>query len=129
MCGLVLDFLNWQSIFYITGATSLLFFCVWMWLIYDFPDQNPRVTEAELIYINSHLVGSINTKSSKKDLPLPPYFTMLKSVKVWALFVTMYADCFGFHFYSSELPTYFYDVHNLSVSMVSQIVYFDVNFM
>lgn len=51
-------------------------------VIYDTPQENPRVSKDELIYISTNIIqdedGSIVSK-------FPPFWAMMKSIKVWAM--------------------------------------------
>ena len=45
--------LGWESVFYFFGATSILWCLVWAALVYNYPDQHPRITQRERILIET----------------------------------------------------------------------------
>lgn len=49
--GLVMSIWSWQSIFYISGTFGSLWYVAWLYLVYDSPDQHPRIDPIEKAYI------------------------------------------------------------------------------
>lgn len=54
-----MDWLGWESVFYITGIIGLLWNVCWTYLIYDSPRTHPTITEKELKYIENSLGNAI----------------------------------------------------------------------
>ncbi len=69
--------LGWQSTFYITGATGFLWVLVW-WLIYDAPENHPRLSPAELAYIKAGQ-PVVEAKAEKV-----PWLSLFAYRPVWA---------------------------------------------
>lgn len=57
MCGLIIEAIGWQYVFYVTGALSLVFSLSWILFVYDSPAKHPRIDTAEKEYIEGDLVG------------------------------------------------------------------------
>lgn len=55
LCGWVLDAWGWEAVFYVSGALALLWTVAWWLLVYDSPDQHPRISQEEKEYLALHL--------------------------------------------------------------------------
>ncbi|XP_049948197.1 sialin-like [Schistocerca serialis cubense] len=62
LCGMIIHFLNWQAVFYITGAIGILWFIGWWYLVYDNPVDHPRISESELQRIQNAIGDTISEK-------------------------------------------------------------------
>jgi sugar phosphate permease len=57
LCGLVIAYLGWPALFYLSGTQGLLFTLCWFLLVHDEPEMHPRISADELRHIKSGLVG------------------------------------------------------------------------
>ncbi|KAK6165948.1 hypothetical protein SNE40_022752 [Patella caerulea] len=80
LCTIQLDN-GWPFIFYVFGGFSLLLVFPWLYLVYDSPEQHPRIKMEEIKYINQ---GKSN--STKKSIH-PPWPKILTSLPFWAIVV------------------------------------------
>lgn len=64
--GYLIHFWGWPSVFYVTGALSLIWFVFWVCLTYNDPSEHPHISPEELKYIKSHLKGEEIPVSFKK---------------------------------------------------------------
>lgn len=55
VCGYLMDWIGWESVFYITGLIGLLWYGFWIYLIYDSPSTHPTISEEERTYIKESL--------------------------------------------------------------------------
>ncbi|XP_046988255.1 sialin-like [Schistocerca americana] len=113
LCGMIIHFLNWQAVFYITGAIGILWFIGWWYLVYDNPVDHPRISESEL----QHIQNAIGDTISEKKLPIP-WFKILTS---WPLIVNLllaWGCIWGMFTILTQAPTYFRNVHGWSVQKV-----------
>ncbi|XP_033763083.1 uncharacterized transporter slc-17.2-like [Pecten maximus] len=69
---------GWPFIFYIFGGMNVIAMTLWIFLVYDKPEQHPWIKPKEAEYINRH-----RTKSHGKKLKVP-WLKMLTSAPVWA---------------------------------------------
>lgn len=69
---------GWGSIFYVFGGVTLLFSCVWFYVVYDNPETHPTISPKELSYLKRSIM------STKKVKNIPWKQIMLSSA-VWAL--------------------------------------------
>ena len=81
MAGVISTYMGWRYNFYIVGCFALLLTLLWMISVYDTPEECPRISEKEVLYIHNN---TIKEKDEEMVPKIPPYFAMAKSVKVWA---------------------------------------------
>uniref|UniRef100_A0A8D9FAW6 Sialin n=2 Tax=Cacopsylla melanoneura TaxID=428564 RepID=A0A8D9FAW6_9HEMI len=101
LCGFVIDLLGWEAAFYITGAIGVVWYLVWMYMVYDTPDQHPRISVDEKEYIQSALGDTV----SSKKLPVP-WGTILTSVPVWSTMLVQWGVGWGLHTLMTQGPSY-----------------------
>ena len=107
--------LGWQSIFYFTGGSGILWCICWAFLVYDSPSQHPRISQEEKMYIESSIeVQQQHAKSSlgneEFDNKAVPWKAMLTSKVVWSVAIAHLASNWGVYQMNSLLPTYLNDV-------------------
>ncbi|GIX95909.1 hypothetical protein CDAR_231441 [Caerostris darwini] len=97
---------GWPSVFYLFGMIGCLWFVFWVCLVYNTPAEHPRISKAELIYIQQHLP---QTSAGRKSRPIP-WGKILRSRAVWAVTVAKFAGTWGFTCLLTKLPAYLADV-------------------
>ena len=45
--GYLAELVNWESIFYVFGSCSVIWFFFWIFLVYDSPMVHPRITKVK----------------------------------------------------------------------------------
>ncbi len=97
---------GWRASFVITAAIGFLWIVAWLWL-YGSPDGNPRVSRAEIEYIQS-------------DPPDPAmkmgWLTLLRYRAVWAFVVGMGLSAPIWWFYLYWIPGYLNKQHGLDIA-------------
>ncbi|XP_035211568.1 putative inorganic phosphate cotransporter isoform X1 [Stegodyphus dumicola] len=103
------DFLGgWPSVFYVFGLVGIVWFFFWITLVFESPDEHPRISKEELNYIHQG-----QDKMSRNTTI--PWKSILTSVPVWALVLTHFGQNWGFYTLLTEMPTY-----------LSNILHFDL---
>lgn len=110
---------GWPLAFYIFGVIGMIWFCFWMWLVFDRPSSHPRISYKERNYIER----SVRAKRSNGDAlgdddydPEDiPWKSILTSVPLWAILITQCGQGWAFYTQLTELPTY-----------MDQILHFDI---
>lgn len=105
LAGGFIEWLGWDSIFYLTGALSVLWCISWFYLVYDTPDQHPRISAEEREYINSS-IGQHGYRQDSKT----PWRAILLSPPVWGLVLGHAASNWGNYTLNQQLPTYLSNV-------------------
>ncbi|XP_050056506.1 vesicular glutamate transporter 1-like [Aphis gossypii] len=103
VCGYLMDWLGWESVFYITGSIGLLWHVCWTLLIHDSPRTHPTITEKELKYIENSLGNSIVKNVSSST----PWKSILTSLPLIVNIISQIGYNWGMYTISLQAPTYF----------------------
>ncbi len=102
----IISVLGWRWAFIITGALG--FFWVFLWMVmYQKPEQHPRVGEAELSYIMSDPPDPIK--------PIP-WLRLFPYRQTWAFFIGKFLTDPIWWFYLFWLPGFLKEKHNMELS-------------
>lgn len=93
---------GWPFIFYFFGGFALLCLPPWMLLVYDSPDQHPRIISKELTLIDS---GKPPADAKQKTVKTP-WRGMLTSPAFWAILVAHVTYTWVTSWLMSYLPKY-----------------------
>ncbi|SEO22338.1 MFS transporter, ACS family, hexuronate transporter [Duganella sp. CF517] len=98
---------GWQSAFIIIGALGFLWMAVWLWL-YEKPEQQKRLSKAELAYIRSDSVQPVETteQASAAAAKKVSWFQLLKYRQTWAFAFGKFMTDGVWWFFLFWLPTY-----------------------
>lgn len=81
-----MDWMGWESVFYVTGFIGLLWYGFWTCLIHATPSKHPTISEKERNFIEDSLGNSIDknvlvcTKYVYKQQTITGYLYNYKSV-------------------------------------------------
>lgn len=114
LSGLLMSFLNWESVFYMTALLTMAWFVFWWHLVYDTPSQHPRLSSNEKKYLQQAIGDSVS--SEKKHLKTP-WSSILCSGPFWAVLLASQGLMWGTITLSMQLPAYFKDVYDLDIKM------------
>ncbi|XP_069970495.1 sialin isoform X3 [Penaeus vannamei] len=92
---------GWPSVFYLFGVLGLVWGYFWFRYAYDSPDQHPRITAAEKLFIKQ----GIGDHRKSESLPVP-WHSILTSTPFVVVMVTHVGNNWGFYCLLTELPTY-----------------------
>ena len=98
---------GWRWSFAATGLISLLFF-FGFYLFYRDPDQDEKLSEAELTYIRAKSGGLVDTADAASKVSL---VYLLRQKKVLGLVLGFFAYNYTFYLLLYWLPTYFGSLH------------------
>ncbi|XP_068247386.1 putative inorganic phosphate cotransporter isoform X2 [Palaemon carinicauda] len=112
LCGVIIDNHGWASQFYVMGALSLLWCCVWFQFMYNTPDEHPRISTRELQYIRIALKESGTKASASRRIP---WKEMFSSPRVWAILAGCAGNGWGISLLFAQLPTYMKNVLGFSI--------------
>ncbi|KAJ6222360.1 hypothetical protein RDWZM_000905 [Blomia tropicalis] len=102
---------GWPSVFYVFGIVGILCFILWIYAIYDTPDQHPRIDDEELEIIQLNI--GVNNLNEKKVCI--PWISILTSMPVWAITVAKFCGAWGNLMLMSKLPSYLKSVLHLPI--------------
>ncbi|XP_063920470.1 sialin-like [Zophobas morio] len=109
--GYLIAYWGWASVFYVMGSIALTWSLCWFYLIYDSPEEHPRISTTEKEKLRRD-IKPVNTSLKKPPIP---WMKMLTSGPVWS--VIMGNICIGCTFFVvfNQLPTY-----------MSQVLHFNI---
>ncbi|OYU98785.1 MAG: MFS transporter, partial [Verrucomicrobiales bacterium VVV1] len=91
--------LGWQWTFYLTGATGFVWVAVW-WLIYEAPENHPRLSASELAYIKQGQ-PAVEEKAVKL-----PWLGLFRYRAVWAYVIASILAGPAWGFYQFFVPDF-----------------------
>uniref|UniRef100_H2ZGY3 Sialin n=1 Tax=Ciona savignyi TaxID=51511 RepID=H2ZGY3_CIOSA len=98
---------GWPSVFYVFGSLGVLWCIVWFIFAHSTPDKHPRISPAELHFIQSNVEPVF---SSKDEVLSVPWWEIATSKRVWAISIAHFCNNWGFYTLLTCLPTYLKDV-------------------
>ncbi|XP_034196051.1 major facilitator superfamily transporter 9 [Osmia lignaria lignaria] len=113
VAGLMVEYLGWESVFYVFGGVGLVWFFLWWIIVKDKPEEDPHISKAELEYIMCSLGASKTEGTSQKITH--PWKSMLTSPPVWAIIAAHFSENWGFYTMLTQLPTFMNDVLNFKL--------------
>ncbi|KAK9878766.1 hypothetical protein WA026_023746 [Henosepilachna vigintioctopunctata] len=124
--GLIIAWMGWAAVFYITGVIGLVWSVLWFLIIYDSPADHPRISLAERTEIETAIREGDGGKGHKPSKV--PWVKFLTSVPVWAIIITHGMSVFGYFTISNQLPSYLKSVLHFDIKkngFLSSLPYFD----
>ncbi|HEX7982515.1 MAG TPA: MFS transporter [Duganella sp.] len=98
---------GWQSAFVMIGMLGFIWMSVWLWL-YEKPEQQVRLSKAELAYIRSDSVQAVEKteEASAAAAKKVSWFQLLKYRQTWAFAFGKFMTDGVWWFFLFWLPTY-----------------------
>ena len=113
VAGVVADTLGWAAVFYVTGASSLVWVAAWWLLVADTPATHPAISTEERQFIEAAIQQG--AELDRRRL-VTPWRSILTSVPVWAIVLGHSASNWGNYTLNQQLPTYLANVLRYSLS-------------
>ncbi len=107
---------GWPSVFYVFGATGVIWFAFWWLLVVDKPSLDSRMGEPERAIFSSE-----EEKGETSDPKTIPWRTLLTRKPVWAIIIAHFCNNWGLYVLLSWLPSYFSS--QLGISLKSVWIY------
>ncbi|XP_046849917.1 vesicular glutamate transporter 1-like [Xenia sp. Carnegie-2017] len=102
---------GWPSVFYFFGAQGVLWYLCWLYLGAEQPADHPTISRSEIQKIGKHWT----TKLKFREIP---WRHMLTSIRVWAIILPVFMDCWCFYTFMFSFPSYLSDVHKLDITTI-----------
>ena len=102
LSGFLASAYGWRSIFYVTGACSVLWCLFWFVLVFDTPATHPWISKEE----ESYVVQSIAEAKGEKRVAVTPWKEILTCPAVWALTIGHASSNWGNYQLNTMMPTY-----------------------
>lgn len=111
MSGVLADRLRWESIFYVVGSLSLVWYIVWLILIRGSPDNDPYISTFEKNYI----AATIEKKNSEQSRPIP-WLSMISSLPIYGVSLACLGWGWGYVTMLTQMPQFLSDVMSFDLS-------------
>ncbi len=108
---LIITYLGWPALFYISGALGAAWVAFWMYLAADRPETSSRIGAAELELIMS-------LRSAAPRAVRVPWAKIARERAVWAIVVAHFCSNFGFNILLLWLPTYLHHTFDVPLERV-----------
>lgn len=92
---------GWPAVFYVFGFLGCVWFVFWMYLVYDGPEDHPRITQEEYDYI---LINQGDEKV-QKNLKIP-WKSIAMSKGLWALSLAHFGSNWIYYTFLTIIPSY-----------------------
>ncbi len=99
LAGVIADSLGWRWVFYIQGASCLIWVAIWWMYVSDTPATHKYITAQEVEYIQG-------SRPKFAKAPAVPWKDLLTSWPFLAIFIANFGNNWGFHLLLTELPIY-----------------------
>ncbi|KAK7866872.1 hypothetical protein R5R35_006036 [Gryllus longicercus] len=100
LCGAILSSWGWEAVFYVSGILALTWSGAWWLLVYETPDQHPRISPKERQYLASCI-------STHRDKTYPvPWKAVFTSWQFWLGCIAAWGSDWGFHTFLTLGPKY-----------------------
>lgn len=105
---------GWPSVFYTQGLLGAICCAIWLYCVYNNPEEHPRIQQTEKMYIKQN-VESVKTKKNIKA----PWKGILTSKRVWAVVAAKFTGNWGSYMIMTKIPAYLAEVMDFPIEQVS----------
>ncbi len=100
LCGYVAREVSWDAAFYVVGAITAVWYIAWLLLVYDSPEEHPRISQEE----KSRILDALDSSTSV-EVPVP-WKSILTSPPMYGLLITDICNCWGLYTMATNGPSY-----------------------
>ncbi len=109
---------GWQSAFIVTGLLGFVWLIFWFWL-YEVPRKHKKLSEAELVFIESDKNEVLADASMADDAPKMSWWKLLTFPQTWAFAVGKLLTDPIWWFYIFWLPDFFESMYKMKITAAS----------
>ncbi|KAK0082270.1 hypothetical protein PV325_010770 [Microctonus aethiopoides] len=91
LCAIVINWFGWGAAFYVTSLIGIIWYTAWYFLVFDTPQQHPRISETERNYIEENTAEIV---SSNHDVKVP-WSQLLLSGPLWVTIIGHWGGAWG----------------------------------
>ncbi|XP_065204368.1 vesicular glutamate transporter 1-like [Planococcus citri] len=114
--GFIADNLSWPYVFHTTMILGSVWYVAWRYFVYDTPDEHPRISEHEKMYIKKSLANS----TTRENIPIP-WKEILTSRPLLLNIICTFGTSWAFFGTSMFLPMYLKRMHDISPTKIGLI--------
>jgi MFS transporter, ACS family, hexuronate transporter len=117
LIAVILTYLNWRWIFFLTGVLGLLW-TLWWRREYFTPAQHPRLSAAERVALESATAAANGLAPGGTSAPKLKWIELLRFRESWGLVFAKFLSDAAWYFYLFWLPKYLYDARGFDIKAV-----------
>lgn len=114
LSGYIISYFGWPSVFYTIGTLGFLWSLLWFYLVFDGPEEHPRISFNEKLKILNNIKNDDKCVGKRPDRI--PWFKIMTSVRVWAILITQFSAEFTIFTFITQMPTYLNEILELSIT-------------
>jgi len=111
LSGYIAYYYGWPMIFYVSGASGILWSLMWLLMVRNSPSEQPWIKKEEVEYIELSLAGDLQSKDV-----LIPWKSIFTSLPVWAIIVAHFTHGWGLYTMVAELPIFYIKRFNFNLN-------------
>uniref|UniRef100_A0A0K8W4V3 Vesicular glutamate transporter 3 n=1 Tax=Bactrocera latifrons TaxID=174628 RepID=A0A0K8W4V3_BACLA len=109
--GYVMHWTSWEWVYLMCGVIGTIWWCCWLYFVYNTPAEHPRINNSELRYIEK----SLGTSVHHANLAATPWRRILTSRAVWMNVIAQWGGIWGLFTIMTQAPTYFRVIHHWNI--------------
>ena len=107
---------GWRTSFYFAGLLGLIVVVLWLALVTNSPEENPRVNRAELDLIRAGQTTEPLAVAAAASRAPTPWANILQSPSAWGLFFAYFCQGFPIYFYHTWFFYYLTQIRHLTIT-------------
>lgn len=111
LCGFIIAHWGWRLVFYTTGTIGVAWCVMWYFLAFNTPAEHPRITTAELKYIELNISKEIKDGIGMKV----PWLKIFTSLPTWSIGVTTFGRIWVHYTFIMGGPMYMSNILHFSI--------------
>lgn len=113
--GFIIQTSSWENVFHFCGVVGTIWYCLWLYFVYDLPEEHPRIDPKEKEYILKALGSTVMRDDHVK--PKVPWKAILTSRAEWMNIIAQWGGVWGLFTLIAQAPSYFRLVHGWGIEM------------
>lgn len=114
--GYIIRTSSWENVFHFCGIIGAIWYALWLYFVYDLPEDHPRIHPKEKEYILNAL-GSSVMRADDKSATAVPWKAMMSSRATWLNIIAQWGGVWGLFTLIAQAPSYFSLVHGWGIEM------------
>lgn len=103
LCGIIIDYLGWIWVFYITSFITFFWFVLWILFVTDLPEDDRFISQEEKVLIMDQRSFNPTQLEDDRAIPLIPLtWDIIKTPAVWVAMCCDFCNGFGLYILLTE---------------------------
>ncbi|XP_030754218.1 uncharacterized protein LOC115881008 [Sitophilus oryzae] len=107
--GVIIYYTNsWANAFYVWGLMAIMWYFLFLFTAFSYPETHPFITEKELAYLKENL------SKMPKDFTVP-WVKIIKCIPIWAILAAQFGHDYVLYAMNTDLPKFIKDYLKMNV--------------